>query len=78
MKRAEFLQFIRSLFTTVDVELLCTEFFTLLPRYVDLELSGQPAGQILPHVAHHLNQCPECYDVYQGLLTAIRPEEDHT
>ena len=78
MKRAEFLQFIQSLFATVDGELLCTEFFALLPRYVDLELSGQQAMQLLPHVAHHLRQCVECYEVYQVLLTAIRPEEDPT
>jgi hypothetical protein len=77
MKRAEFLQFIRSILATEDVEILCTEFFDLLPRYVDLELSGQEAAQLLPHVAHHLGQCPECYEVYQALLKATRPEEDH-
>ena len=78
MKRAEFLQFIQSLFATADMELLCTEFFALLPRYVDLERSGQQAAQLLPHVAHHLSQCPECYEVYQALLKAISPEEDRT
>jgi predicted anti-sigma-YlaC factor YlaD len=48
-----------------------------LPRYVDLELSGQEAAQLLPHVAQHLGQCPECNEVYQALLKATRPEEDH-
>ena len=77
MKRTEFLQFIRSILATDDVEILCTEFFALLPRYVDLELSGQEAAQLLPQVAHHLGQCPECDEVYQALLKATRPEEDH-
>jgi hypothetical protein len=77
MKRAEFLQFLRSIFATEEAELLCTEFFTLLPRYVDLELSGQNAAQLLPQVQHHFGQCPECYEVYQALLKATRPEEDH-
>jgi hypothetical protein len=78
MKHADFLQLMRAIFATEDVEILCTEFFALLPRYVDLELSGQQAAQLLPHVAHHLSQCPECYEVYQVLLQAIRPEADRT
>ena len=76
MKHADFLQFMRAIFATEDVEILCTEFFTLLPQYVDLELSGQEAAQRLPHVAHHLQQCPECAEVYQALLKATRPDDD--
>jgi hypothetical protein len=78
MTRAEFLQLIRSIFATEDAEILCTEFFALLPQYVDLELSGQEAAQRLPQVAQHLGQCPECYEVYQALLKATRPEDDRT
>jgi predicted anti-sigma-YlaC factor YlaD len=76
MTRAEFLQFIRSIFATEDSEILCTEFFDLLPRYVDLELSDQEAATLLPQVKHHLGQCPECDEVYQALLEAARPEDD--
>jgi hypothetical protein len=77
MKQAEFLQLMRAIFATEDVELLCSEFFTLLPQYVDLERSGQEAAPRLPHVAHHLQQCPECAEVYQALLRATRPDDDH-
>jgi hypothetical protein len=76
MKQADFVQLLRAIFTTEAVEILCTEFFTLLPQYVDLELSGQEAAQRLPAVAHHLQQCPECAEVYQALRKATRPDDD--
>lgn len=56
-------------------EILCSQFFELLPRFVDLELSGENAALLIPQVSHHLGQCPECCEVYQALLQAVRSEK---
>ncbi len=55
-------------------EILCSQFFKLLPRFVNLELLGENAALLLPQVSHHLAQCPECREVYQALLEAARSE----
>ena len=75
MKKEEFNQLILSIFAAKDEELLCSEFFDSLPRFVDLELYGQDASGLLPQVSHHLHQCPECNEVCQALLQAARSEK---
>lgn len=75
MKREEFKQLILSIFAAKDEEILCSEFFGLLPRFVDLQLSGQDLPTVLPEVSHHLRQCPECDEVYQALLYVARSEQ---
>ncbi len=75
MKREQFAQMIRSILAARDEEILCSEFFELLPRFVDLQLASENAPALLPQVGHHLGQCPECYEVYQALLEAAQPEE---
>ncbi len=67
-------QLIQSIFTTRDEEILCSEFFDRLPRFVDLQVSGQDAATLLPEVSHHLGQCPECKEVYEALLEAAQAE----
>ncbi len=74
MRREQFRQFIASVFNAEERELLCSEFFDRLPRYVDLELAGEDSGVMLPDVKHHLGQCPECHEVYVALLEALRDE----
>jgi hypothetical protein len=75
MKREAFEQFVRSIFASKDAEVLCSEFFEALPRFVDLQLAGQNAAAALPEAAHHLGQCPECNEVYLALLQALRSED---
>ena len=80
MNHAQFLKLLRAIFDTRDDEIVCSEFFELLPRYVDLVLAtadasplqlGQ-AGDALPQVAHHILQCPECAEAYEALLEIER------
>ena len=80
MNHAQFLELLRAIFDTREDEIVCSEFFELLPRYVDLVLAtadasrpqpGQPAN-ILPQVAHHILQCSECADAYEALLEIER------
>ncbi len=75
MKAEQFGQLIRSILRTSDEEILCSEFFDLLPGYVDLEAAGQDASTRLPQVHHHLGQCPECNEVYEALRDAVRAED---
>lgn len=76
MKKQTFEYLIRSVFAVKDSEILCTEFFDLLPRFVDLQVSGQNAATTLPQVGQHLHQCPECNEVYLALLQASQLEKD--
>ena len=80
MNHAQFLELLRAIFDTREDEIVCSEFFELLPKYVDLVLAtadasrsqpDQPAD-ILPQVAHHILQCSECADAYEALLEIER------
>ncbi len=80
MNRERFLGLLRAIFGTTEEEIVCSEFFELLPRYVDLVLAAadaprQPLGQpadALPQVAHHIAQCAECAEAYEALLEIER------
>lgn len=80
MNHTQFLALLRVIFDTRDDEIVCSEFFELLPNYVDLVLAtadpsrpqrGQPA-EALPQVAHHILQCSECAEAYEALLEIER------
>ncbi len=76
MKRDQLLQLLRSIFGAREQEMLCSEFFELLPRYVDLVLAGEdPSTRQLPQVAHHMAQCPECAEACEALLQVARSAE---
>jgi hypothetical protein len=72
----KFQELIRSIFAVRDEEMLCSEFFDILPRYVDRQLAGEDVDKLLPEVGHHLHQCPECDEVYQALLRAVKSEKE--
>lgn len=80
MNQAQFLELLRVIFDSREDEIVCSEFFELLPTYVDLVLAaadvsplqrGQPT-EALPQVAHHIRQCAECAEVYEALLEIER------
>jgi hypothetical protein len=76
MKRDQFLQLLRSIYQAREQEMPCSEFFELLPRYVDLVLAGEdPASHRLSHVAHHMAQCSECAEAGEALLRVARSTE---
>ena len=80
MNHAQFLELLRVIFDSREDEIVCSEFFELLPKYVDLVLAtpdasspqrGRPA-EALPQVAHHILQCSECAEAYEALLEIER------
>jgi hypothetical protein len=70
MKRERFVQLLKSVYGAHEEEMGCSEFFELLPRYVDVVLEASPdtSAAELPQVAHHIEQCPECADAYRALV----------
>ena len=76
MDHAALIRFLDTIFETRETEIVCSEFFELLPRYVDLVASsGAPGASQLafPQVAQHIAQCMECGEEYQALLQVTPP-----
>jgi hypothetical protein len=76
MNRAKFRQLILSIFAVKDQEMLCSKFFDILPRFVDLQVAGEDVDKSFPGVGHHLQQCPECNEVYEALLKAVQSNNE--
>jgi len=76
MKQKEFARLLDTIFAAKSgEEMSCTDYFDSLPRYAELEASGVDAAATLPEVRHHMHQCPECEEVYLGLLALVRTEK---
>lgn len=76
MKRKAFTHLIDTVFAAKSgEEMSCTDYFSELPRYADLEAEGLDAASVLSEVRHHMHQCPECEEVYLGLLELVRAEK---
>ncbi|MGJ0507711.1 MAG: hypothetical protein ACR652_11385 [Methylocystis sp.] len=76
MKRKEFGRLIDTIFAAnACEELSCSDYFERLPRYAELEVAGEDAATRLPDVRHHMHQCPECEEVYLGLLEVVLAEK---
>lgn len=77
MKRTEFGRLIDTIFAAkAGEELSCSDYFERLPRYAELEAAGEDPAARLPDVRHHMHQCPECEEVYLGLLEVVRAEKN--
>jgi predicted anti-sigma-YlaC factor YlaD len=63
---------IRKIAQTQDEEISCSECLDLVSRYVDLELAGENAGQEMPQVKLHLDQCQVCQEEYELLRELAR------
>ena len=59
---------------TQEDEITCTECQNLVSQYVQLELETGEATAHMPQLAHHLDQCPACWETYQLLRELVRLE----
>jgi hypothetical protein len=50
-----------------EPELTCEECFDQLNRYVDVELAGSAADQLVPGMRAHLAGCPACREDHASL-----------
>jgi anti-sigma factor RsiW len=48
-------------------ELTCEQCFEEIDRYVDLELAGAPADQLIPGMRAHLEGCQACAEEHASL-----------
>ena len=72
MKRKDFGRLIDTIFAAkAGEEMSCSDYFDQLPRYTELVAAGEDAAARLPEVRHHMHQCPECEEVYLGLLGVL-------
>ena len=74
MHLKSFRKWVRKVYVTQDEEIDCSEFFNLVPQYVETELIGEEANQRFPGAKHHLKQCEECYDLYLTLRDVAQLE----
>ena len=51
-----------------EPELTCEACFDQLDRYVDAELAGAPADQLVPGMRAHLAGCPACREDHASLV----------
>ena len=54
-----------------DSELDCDDCFAQLDRYVELELAGAPADELVPGLRAHLVGCPACAEEHESLRALL-------
>ena len=63
---------VRSIATTHPEELDCDECFEQLDQFIELELQGKNASEVMPLVEDHLNRCGGCREEFEALLDCLR------
>ena len=57
---------------TREHELTCGHCYDELDRFIEMELDGKNAAEVLPLVKDHLDRCGACREEYETLLEAIK------
>jgi len=57
--------------TTQVQELGCDECYAQMDRFIELQLAGKPASELLPLVKEHLARCADCEEEYLLLLDIL-------
>ena len=52
-------------------EVGCDECFEQLDRYVELQLAGAPADELVPGLRAHLVGCPACAEEHESLRALL-------
>jgi len=63
---------LRRLLGPAEPEVLCDECFERLDEYVELELKGAPADELIPGLRAHLEGCPACHEDYESLRELVQ------
>ncbi len=74
MKLSRFQAWLRQVYGTEPEEISCSDCFDLVSGYVDLELAGEPAHELLPALKQHLGQCRVCREEYEVLRELAEQE----
>jgi hypothetical protein len=74
LKYEKFVQWMDRLYKTTDREVDCDQTRQLLASYVDGKVAGSvPDPEYLP-LLRHLDQCPDCSELYEGLYRVVELE----
>lgn len=79
MNNKEFTKWIEQVYATQENELNCEQTQNGLPAYVDAINQKMTIDPVVEHkISKHLNQCPDCNDIFEGLayVTSQEIEED--
>ncbi len=63
--------FLRALEEVRAQDVPCSQVFSKLDEYVEKELNGEDAAQLMPLLREHLDLCQDCCDEYEALLAAV-------
>jgi hypothetical protein len=66
---------LKRLLGPAEPELLCDECFEKIDEYVELELKGAKADQLIPGMRPHLEGCPACHEEYDSLRHLVQESE---
>ena len=61
-----------------EPELLCDECFEKLDEYVELELQGARADELISGMRAHLEGCRACHEDYESLRDLVRSDTPET
>jgi hypothetical protein len=65
---------VKRLLGPAEPEVLCDECFERLDEYVELELQGAPADELIPGLRAHLDGCPACHEDYESLRDLVQSD----
>jgi hypothetical protein len=65
---------LRRLLGAPGPELTCEQCFEQLDRYVDLEVAGAPADDLVPGMRAHLEGCAACSEEHDSLRALVEDE----
>ena len=53
-------------------EITCDECFEEIDNFAEIELVGKSAAEAMPLVQNHLEQCQDCREEYEALMSALK------
>jgi hypothetical protein len=62
---------LKRLLGSEEPEIDCDECFAHLDRYVELQLAGEPADELVPGLRAHLVGCPACAEEHESLRALL-------
>jgi hypothetical protein len=65
-------QLVRNILSTRPDEIGCDKCLEQLDRFVEMELAGKNAAEVMPLVQDHLERCRDCREEFEALLKALR------
>ncbi|MDX6766564.1 MAG: hypothetical protein SFU85_07220 [Candidatus Methylacidiphilales bacterium] len=66
--------FVRMIADTRELEFNCSECRHHIGEFAEKQLAGQPTGEALEKVRHHLTLCPECREELEALEKILRAD----